>query len=530
MELTIEQAFRQAIAEHEKGNLQNAERLYRALLKALPNHPDANHNLGVLAVAMGKFEDAIPYFKRALDANSKSEQFWASYTYALIQTRRIEDAKQVLDEASRLGVASAKLKAAHEEVRRLSLGQGSHPADGPELSEDAGQGGDARVHNTIRTSQSTSIEEPVEDQIKRLRAAYQTGCLKEAEILAASLTQEFPLQPLGWKILGAVLKQTGRVTEALTAKKKSVELTPSDANAHFTLGVTLKDLGRLSEAEASYRTAIALQPSYAEALNNLGIALQEQGRLEEAEVTLRQAIAVNPQYAEAHANLGVNLKARACLDQAETSLRRAIKVKPNFPEAHYNLANCLREIGRLDEAEVSYKNALAIRPDYPEAHGNLGATLQDLGKLIDAKKSYESALALKPDYAKAHRHIAMIKTFESRDKQFLQMQKMYRDKSYSTEKRCHICFALAKASEDLGDFLMTFDVPVKHIGRKKIGFLLLELLDQRLDIVDIKMLFSCCNLKKEGAFKGQRTGVERDNLAFPWEDFFHAFHDELSDL
>ena len=35
-----------------EGKLHNAERLYLAVLQSQPLHPDANHNLGVLAVSM----------------------------------------------------------------------------------------------------------------------------------------------------------------------------------------------------------------------------------------------------------------------------------------------------------------------------------------------------------------------------------------------------------------------------------------------------------------------------------------------
>ncbi|MGZ4956904.1 MAG: tetratricopeptide repeat protein, partial [Methylobacter sp.] len=48
--LTVEQALDQAIAHHQNGQLQDAEHLYRAILQVQPNHPEANHNLGTLAV------------------------------------------------------------------------------------------------------------------------------------------------------------------------------------------------------------------------------------------------------------------------------------------------------------------------------------------------------------------------------------------------------------------------------------------------------------------------------------------------
>ena len=68
MELTIDQALQQGIAAHREGKLQDAERLYRAILQAQPSHPDANHNLGVLTVAVGRPLEALTFFKQALDA------------------------------------------------------------------------------------------------------------------------------------------------------------------------------------------------------------------------------------------------------------------------------------------------------------------------------------------------------------------------------------------------------------------------------------------------------------------------------
>jgi hypothetical protein len=51
MELTIEQALQQGVAVHKEGKFEEAERLYRAILQSQPLHPDANHNLGVIAVS-----------------------------------------------------------------------------------------------------------------------------------------------------------------------------------------------------------------------------------------------------------------------------------------------------------------------------------------------------------------------------------------------------------------------------------------------------------------------------------------------
>ena len=104
MELRIDQALQQGIAAHKEGKLQDAERLYRAILQSQPAHPDANHNLGVLAVSVNKAEAALPLFKTALEANPKIEQFWFSYIDALIKEKQFDNAKRVLERAKKQGV------------------------------------------------------------------------------------------------------------------------------------------------------------------------------------------------------------------------------------------------------------------------------------------------------------------------------------------------------------------------------------------------------------------------------------------
>ena len=117
MELTIEQALQQGIAAHKEGKLQEAERLYRAILQSQPLHPDANHNLGVLAVSVNKAEAALPLFKTALEANPKIEQFWLSYIDALIKTEKFDTAREAVADAQQVGVTAVKLQIFGEKLQ-----------------------------------------------------------------------------------------------------------------------------------------------------------------------------------------------------------------------------------------------------------------------------------------------------------------------------------------------------------------------------------------------------------------------------
>jgi tetratricopeptide (TPR) repeat protein len=387
--------------------LQEAERAYQAILQSQPEHPDANHNLGLIAISLNQIEAALPLFKTALEANPKMEQFWLSYIDALIKEKQFDNAKQVLEQAKKQGVAEGKLNILETQLTRTA--QVNEPKlvvqnKSLSLSEKRKKLAEQKKQKKAKKHNLKAIS-PSDTEINILIHQYQAGQYGDAEKLALSITERFPEHEFGWKVLGAVLKQTGRVIDSLTAMQKSVKLAPQDAEAHSNLGNTLKELGRLDEALASYTQAIALKPDYAEAHYNLGITLQELGRLDEAEASYTQAIALKPDYAEAHYNLGITLKELGRLDEAAASYMQAIALKPDYALAHTNLGNTLKELGRLDESEASFRQAIALKPDYALAHSNLGGTLQELGRLDEALASLNQAIAFKPDFAEAHSNL-----------------------------------------------------------------------------------------------------------------------------
>ena len=466
--MTLDQALQQGIAAHREGKLQDAEHLYRGILQAQPEHPDANHNLGVLAVAVGKPHEAIPLFKLALETNPQIEQFWLSYIDALIKVERFDDAKRVLVEGEKSGVFSDKLNVLNQQLLA------SAPNDTNKTEEDQ------TLTEERKALGSSSSATPPQDQLKHLIEHYQVGRLEEAEALATLLTHQFPKHPFAWKVLGAVLQKMGRVNESLLPKQESADLSPHDSEAHNNLSVTLQELGRLDDAEACCRKAIALKPDFAEAHYNLGNTLQQLGRLDDAEANYRRAIALKPDIAEAHNNLGNTLIELRRLDDAEASCRQAIAVKPHYAEAYHNLGNTLTELGRLDDAEASLRKAVALKPDIAEAHNSLGVTVQELGRLDDAEASFRRAIALKPDYAEAYRNLTTIKRFSSEDEQLPQMQTLYRDPATSEKNRCHICFALAKAYEDLEEFARAFRLYAEGNALRKQGLFYDKAQDKQL--------------------------------------------------
>ena len=110
MELSIEEALQQGIIEHKSGNFQQAEQLYLSIIKAQPKHPDANHNLGIIAISKNQPALAVPFFRTAVEVNSKNEKFWFNYIDALIKNKQFKDAKRVIKKAKKRGINNKQLR------------------------------------------------------------------------------------------------------------------------------------------------------------------------------------------------------------------------------------------------------------------------------------------------------------------------------------------------------------------------------------------------------------------------------------
>ncbi len=367
MELTVDQMLQQGVAAHNAGNLQEAERLYRATLQVQPKHPEANHNLGLIAVSMNQSGVALPLFKSAIDVNPNIEQFWLSYIEALIAERQFEKAKLALKKGTKKGLAKNKLRALKQKLASVKAGKAP-----------------------LRT--------PSQAEINSLLEHYQNGRHADAEKLAISMTQEFPKNQFAWKVLGALLGKKGMKAEALNAAQKAVQLVPQDADAHNNLGIKLKELGRLGEAEASLRQAITLKPDIADSHSNLGNTLKELGRLEEAEASHRQAITLKPDFAEAHYNMGITLQELGRLEEAEASYGQTIALKPNYAEAHRNLAS-MKTFDKRDEQFLQMQELYLDESCSEEQRCHLGFGLakafEDLGNFEQAFKYYRKGNALR---------------------------------------------------------------------------------------------------------------------------------------
>jgi len=353
--------LQQAIAAHNNGKYKDAESLYRKILRSDPFHPDANHNLGILALSTNNTKAALALFKTALKAKPQIEQFWISYLNLLIQEDDFALAKKIIDQAKKFNL-NPKLIYSFQ----------------------------AKLLNPKKK------KSPTVDELKELLQCYQTSNFIEAKKLSIKIINEFPDHPFSWKILGAVNTQFGKTADALKNNQMVVSLSPNDAEAHNNLGISFYEMGQFDAAEDSYNNAITLKPNFYIAYNNLGNALKKQNCFGKAIKKYTQAIKIYPKYAEAHNNLGVMLEITENLKKAEKYYKNAIDFNPKFAEAYNNLGNIFKKQKKYNDSKQSYLTALNLKPNFAEAYNNLGNVLKQLGQKEDAKSNYKLALIHNP--------------------------------------------------------------------------------------------------------------------------------------
>ncbi len=252
-ENSIEDMFSAALDHHHAGRLQDAERLYQAVLDQNPNHPSALHYKGVIALQTGDYQRAAQFISQALVI--EPDDVGALVNLATAQTR--------------LNNAEGALETYHR-ARDLN----------PEMPE---------VH-------------------------YNLGILYQDEARYADATdsyrQAIALRPNYVEAhynLGVVLQARHQYDEAAGCYEETLQLDARHTPALTNLGCVRHILGNLDEAARLHNQALALDPGFCEARSNLGRVLQAQGQLDEAEHAWREALRNDPEHAQSHVNLAMLL-------------------------------------------------------------------------------------------------------------------------------------------------------------------------------------------------------------------------------
>jgi tetratricopeptide (TPR) repeat protein len=274
----IAKLLQEAVALHQRGAFDDAERRYARVLELAPTNFNALHLLGLLRHQQGRPAEALQTLAMALRSPSVSAEALSNYGVVLDSVGRHDEAVASFDKA-------------------LAL-----------------KPGQAQWH------------------YKRGRALV---ALDRHDDAIAAFDQAVALQPDHAEALadrGAALLGARRFDAALESFDRVLALKPDHLDALNNRAVALYSVQRYAEALASLDAALAIQPRLASAMNNRGNVLLAQHRAAEALACYEAALAIDPSYADAVLNCGHALASLERIEEAEQYYDRAIALQPDASE------------------------------------------------------------------------------------------------------------------------------------------------------------------------------------------------------
>ena len=378
---SIDEFFGRAMASFRTGNLGDAEKHFKDVLRQDPRHLAALNLLGIVLTQTKKYEEAEPYFKTAVQLNPDSDATLYNFGIVLKALNRSNEALERFSQALAInstiaatwnnrGTVLNDVKKYSEAIRdfdRSILLDASNP--------------DAYCNKGKSLSKLKRHQEAL--------AAYERAVALKPELAEA------------WLGRGNACGELQRFDEAFSALDKALALKPHLAETWLSRANLLLGLKRYDDAFGSYDKALALEPRLAGAWLGRGNSFFELSRHDEALIAYDSALAIDPGLAAALLGRGNVFFEANQNHQASDAYDKALALEPDLAAAWVGRGNVLFRLKRYEDALAAYNKALTFEPDLGDAWLGAGNVLFELKRHDGASSAYDRALELKPDLAAA---------------------------------------------------------------------------------------------------------------------------------
>ncbi|MFS8885695.1 tetratricopeptide repeat protein [Synechococcus sp. H70.2] len=392
----LDDLLQQALNHHQQGRLEEAEQLYRAVLRSVPRHPEAHHKLGQLTRQRGQPRAALHHLVTAVSANPTVGQYWLSLVEALMECDEYAEAESVLADGHTLGLLEEAVVV--EWSARLAA---------------AKLAGEAPSPSSVPATRTLSEEEVSE--LQAASDAYNCGNLALALQKAQEVLARNPSSALAWALVANVHWNQGEYAAAEEAARRALDLEPAERNALLALALSLQGQGRYVESEATFRQALLAYPEDAEIYSNFSALLQEMGKWSEAQAAALRAIELRPTYADAWVNYGSALLGGGERTRAKNAYQAALQFNPQRVEALLSLGRMELGEHNFSQALDYYDKALALRPDFPEGLLGKAEVYLNLELFQEAESFARLALRKDPHHFAAYLDLALALAAQERD-------------------------------------------------------------------------------------------------------------------
>jgi tetratricopeptide (TPR) repeat protein len=313
-----------------------------------PGLPDGALQLAMALQRLGKQQESIPYFEKALAQEAGNTQALTNLGLALTETGKAGEAVPYLQRAL---AETPNDPVAHEDMGVAQLQQ-SHFDESIVQFQRALELDAANPQLHYDLGLAYKLKDRTDDAVRELAKA-------------ASLDPTLPDPPY---TLGILYMQIGRLDDAAMQLKAALALRPANGDGWAILGSILKQMNqpeRREETEAALRKAIALLPNQPGPHITLAALLTEEGKRDAAAQERKLAAglsrsAVNHQRAMLNTNAGNQMLLRGQIADAVEKYQEAIAADPSYAEAHSQLALAYERQGRAEEAAAERAKADAL--------------------------------------------------------------------------------------------------------------------------------------------------------------------------
>jgi tetratricopeptide (TPR) repeat protein len=270
------------------------------------------------------------------------------------------------------------------------------------------------------------------------------------------LEEALALDPKNASVLQAIASvswNTGNFEGAVNAIRLMLELQPNSPSAWDSLGLNLMRQGRMDEAEAAFKKGLEIDPNFLALHHNYGILLQTQNRLKEAEFVYHRLTELNPTIGASWVNLGNVLIAMKDRGAAECFRAGSEAAAPGPAKDQLSAQWLFYGQGDLHEAATLLRKVVEARPEDASAFGLLGTVEHELGHFEEAGAALERALELAPENYAVYLDLVNTKKISAADMGLVKrLQGLLAKPGLKSEGRTHLLYALAKTSNDLGEY------------------------------------------------------------------------------
>jgi protein O-GlcNAc transferase len=396
---------------HKAGQINEAARIYRQLVRNDPTNGDALHFLGVIEAAAGNLVQARTLMARSLLAQPQNLLFIENYAMILFKTEEYKLAFETSQQGLRINsdsvqllyagaVSLFKLNRLEESIAEFDKVLLRQPNNVAALNERASVLAGAKKYEAALASVERALSYYPQYAEAHLNKGHVCALQGRHDDALASYDRALALNANlvdAWVGRGNVFRESKRYVDALAAYKRALELSPDLIEAWLGRGNVLCETKRYVEALAAYGKVLTLKPSLAEAWLGRANALCESMHCDDALAAYDKALAHNPNLAEAWLGRANALyKSKHC-DDALAAYDKALAHNPNLAEAWLGRGAALCELNLVENATADFARALAIKPDCAEARfascfAALPILYTDEGEIVQRRTAYEQEL------------------------------------------------------------------------------------------------------------------------------------------